>query len=92
MFFPVGCLYGTVNLSCDAQFCKMEKRSFSLFPVIADCFKQTDHPLLDKIIGIAPDQKHGIRLFPHEWFVLVQHIIHDCGIPSPKLPQKCFIT
>ena len=44
------------------------------------------------ISGIAPDQKHGIRLFPHEWLILVQHIIHDRGIPSPKLPQKCFIA
>ena len=48
------------------------------------------HPAIpaDLMGDAAPDQKHGIRLFPHKWFVLVQHIIHDRGIPSPKLPQK----
>ncbi len=89
MFFPVGCLYGTVNLSCDAQFCKNGKTKFLSLPGNRGLL--LNRPIIPSWIrsSVSPPIKNmAFAFFPHEWFVLVQHIIHDCGIPSPKRRQK----
>ena len=69
----------------------MEKRYLPLPFIIADRLKKADHPLLDKIVRIAANQKQGIRFFAHKRFVLVKNIIHDPGLACPKQANQLLI-
>ena len=84
MLFSVGCLYCRIQLTVNTQPCKMEKTAVFVQTKIPDGLKQSNHALLNQIIGFSSDQIHGIGIFADKRLIFFENIVRDLCFSLPE--------
>ena len=92
MLFSPGSLYCRIHLARHAQIGKSQKTGISPHIIIPQRLKQPDHPLLNQIFTVRPQNIHGLRFAAYQIFIFVHQKIRDTRFPVPQPYNQFFVA